>query len=72
MGNVRSSDPSACSNNWDDRSIGPVAAGGALSPKRSSFESRKPFTSPKITGITISVSSVDEIMPPASAPRCAA
>ena len=39
---------------------------------RSSFGSRNPFTSPKIAGITISVSSVDEIMPPiiGTAMRC--
>jgi hypothetical protein len=54
------------------RLMGAIAGGGDWLPKSSSFPNRKPFTSPKIAGITIRVSKVDEIMPPiiGTAMRC--
>jgi hypothetical protein len=44
----------------------------ACTSKRSPLGNRKPFTKPKIAGITINVSSVEEIMPPiiGTAMRC--
>jgi hypothetical protein len=38
--------------------------GGGWLSELSSRGNRKPLTNPKIVGITISVSSVDEIIPP--------
>jgi hypothetical protein len=61
------------SSTFDGRTIGPFND-GAVGPtsKRSPLGNRKPLTSPKIAGITISVSSVDEIIPPiiGTAVRC--